>query len=140
MNATALERYSDYLQTLSQQRLSELEQFVTPDVRFKDPFNDCLGIANMRQVLSHMYETFEDVSFKVSTQAAGSENGFLAWHFTAGFRGKELAFDGVSHLVFADDELVSSHVDHWDAARAFYETLPVIGWPLTFLRRRIAVD
>lgn len=140
MSVTPLNRYSDYLQTLSRQRLSELDQYVTPDVRFKDPFNDCLGIANMQQVLSHMYETFEDVRFSVSSQATGSGDAFLSWHFTAGFRSKQLAFDGVSHLVFADDGLVSSHVDHWDAARAFYETLPVIGWPLTFLRRRIAVE
>lgn len=137
MTDERLADYGHYLGTLTRDRLDRLDRFVTPDVYFKDPFNACQGIEKMRHVLDHMYDSLQDVRFIVSSQAARGDEGFLAWRYTCGWRGKEIAFNGVTQIEFRE-ALVCRHVDHWDAARDFYEILPVIGWQLKALRRRIA--
>jgi len=137
MNDELLAGYGRYLETLTRERLDQLERFVTADVFFKDPFNACTGVDAMRHVLNHMYDSLEDVRFAVSTQAVQGDEGFLAWRYTCGWRGRTIAFDGVTHARFREG-LVCRHVDHWDAASEFYEMLPVIGWPLKALRRKIA--
>jgi len=138
MSESPLTTYGGYLETLSPERLQILDQFVAPDVHFRDPFNDCHGIADMRRVLEHMYATLDNVRFTVSSSAMGDHDGFLAWRFDCDWRGRRIGFEGVSQISFDEDGLVRRHVDHWDAASDFYERLPVIGPQLRFLRRRIA--
>ncbi|MEM1047893.1 MAG: nuclear transport factor 2 family protein [Pseudomonadota bacterium] len=139
MSDPALDRYCTYLETLSPERLAHLQDYVSADVHFRDPFNDCKGVDTMRSILDHMYQTFGTVGFKVSARSRTGDTAFIAWRFDSAWRGRAIVFDGVSHLTFNRDEHVTAHIDYWDAASGFYEKLPVIGWPLAALRRRISV-
>lgn len=137
---TPAERYQTYLETLTVESLSTLGDYVTDDVRFKDPFNDVRGVDAMRRVFVHMFETLGDVKFTIHSTAQDGTVCFWAWHFDATLFDKPWHFEGTSVLQFDADGRVTSHIDHWDAATAFYEKLPVIGWLLARIRRRIAIQ
>lgn len=134
------ERYRRYLENLSPERLSELSSFVTEDVRFRDPFNDVQGIEAMRRVLMHMYENIQDVRFEVREVVSEGSVCLMSWRFDGCLRGRPWGFEGTSVVRFADDGRVVEHIDHWNSGRDLYEHLPVIGWLLAFLRRRLSVD
>ncbi len=133
------ERYRQFLETLTPATLEQLSDFVTPDVRFKDPFNDVRGADAMGRVFRHMFENIADIRFTVHHAMAAGETCLLAWRFEGKLRRKPWTFDGASVLRFAPDGRVAEHIDYWDAARNFYERIPVIGWPLACLRERLAV-
>lgn len=136
---TVLDAYCAYLEGLTPDDLGRLEAYVAPNVRFIDPFNDVTGVDAMRRVFQHMFDNIGDVRFTVQRKLIDEDAAMLAWRFDATLRDRPWSFDGTSVLVFDADGQVVSHVDHWDAARNFYERLPVIGWLLARLRGSWAI-
>ncbi len=133
------ERYRNFLETLTPETLAALPDHVTPDVRFRDPFNDVRGADAMRRVFRHMFENVGDIKFDVRHVARDGEVCLMAWRFSGVLRGADWAFDGTSVLRLAPDGRVAEHIDYWDAARDFYERLPLIGRLLARLRGRLAI-
>jgi hypothetical protein len=68
-------------------------------------------------------------------------HAYLRWVFKYKVRGKglPLSVEGVSHVILGVDGRVVSHIDYWDAAQGLYEHLPVIGWILRSIRKRVQV-
>lgn len=135
-----LRAYADFLEGLSPQTLATLDRFVTPDVRFSDPFNDVAGVDAMRRVFQDMFETVDHLRFTVTDAMREGEGGFIRWDFRfepRRFRGRgEWIIPGVSHLGFAPDGRVYRHADYWDAAGQLYARFPVIGPVMRWLARR----
>lgn len=132
------ERYCRYLETLTPESLARLSDHVTPDVRFKDPFNDVRGVEALAAIFRHMFATIPDVRFTVRHMMAEGDNCLMTWRFEGTLRGRAWGFDGSSALCFAPDGRVAEHIDYWDAAENFYERLPLIGWLLRRIRRRLS--
>ena len=133
------EKYRRYLETLTRDRLKALPDHVTQTVRFKDPFNDVRGADDMGRVFDHMFDKVEDIRFRVHHALNDGNTCLMAWRFEGCLKGALWVFDGTSVITFAPDGRVAEHIDHWDAARNFYERLPVIGWLLARLRRQLAI-
>lgn len=135
---TPLDRYARFMGSLSRDTLPALHDHVAPGIRFRDPFNDVTGAERMEAIFDHMYETIGSVRFEMLHHAMVGETGLLHWRMHATLRQKPWSFEGMSHVQFNEDGKVVSHIDHWDAAREFYEHFPVIGWTLSAIRRRLA--
>lgn len=133
------ERYRQFLETLSPETLCQLGDHVTADVRFKDPFNDVRGVEAMTAVFDHMFDAVQDVEFHVNRTLMQDEICMMSWTFNGVLSSGSWTFDGTSVIRFSQDGRVAEHIDHWDAARDFYERLPVIGRLLAWIRRRLAV-
>lgn len=135
----AHDRYRRFLETLTPATLARLGDYVTNDVRFKDPFNDLRGVDSMQRVLLHMFDKLGSVTFRVRHFVADGDTCLMEWRFEAALNGQPWSFDGMSLISFSPDGLVKAHIDYWDAANAFYERLPVIGRLLAWMRLRLAV-
>lgn len=135
----AADRYRRFLETLTPERLDRLPDYVTAEVRFKDPFNDVRGPDAMQRVFRHMFENVGDIRFAVHHVALAGDTCFMDWRFEGRLGGRDWSFDGASVITLDADGKVTVHIDYWDAASAFYERLPVIGWLLARIRARLAI-
>jgi len=133
------DRYQRYLETLTPESLKAISDYVTEDVRFKDPFNDVRGVDAMIHVFRHMFENVHGVRFTVRHALTDGVTCLMEWRFEGILGGAPWAFDGASRITFAADGRVCEHIDYWDVAGNFYERLPVIGWLLARLRQRLEV-
>lgn len=133
------QRYRAYLESLTPETLANLSDHVTEDVRFKDPFNDVRGVDAMARVFRHMFENVRDIRFEVHQAMMEDEVCLMQWRFQGRLGGRPWAFDGASAIRFAPDGRVAEHIDYWDAAGNFHERLPIIGWLLSWVRRRLSV-
>lgn len=135
-----LARVVALFEQLTPASLAHLDEVYAADVHFVDPFNDVSGLAPMRRIFEHMFETLQAPRFTVLSRFAAGDEAFLTWDFrfrrSAG--GGELLIHGGSHLRFTADGRVAMHRDYWDAAQQVYERLPLLGAVLRWLRRRIA--
>ncbi|MCB2038126.1 MAG: nuclear transport factor 2 family protein, partial [Ottowia sp.] len=122
------------------QDLDRLDQLYAADARFKDPFNEVRGLAAIRRVFEHMFDTLHDPRFVVTRQLVDGQEAFLAWEFRFRFRrfdsATEQVIRGGSHLVFLPDGRVADHRDYWDAAEELYEKLPGLGVLMRWLKRQ----
>jgi hypothetical protein len=136
----AVRAYADAFERLRPDSLAEFEGLLAPNVRFVDPFNDVRGREAMMAVLRHMFDNVDLPRFAVLDIALGSEAAYLRWRMTFRWKGKAApaAIEGMSEIGFDECGLVATHIDHWDAAGQLYEKVPLLGWLLTRLRRRLA--
>ena len=136
-----LTRYIAYLQDLTAARLGELDEYCTPDISFRDPFNDVTGVEAYRRVLARMYEDVPSVDFNVEDWALNGERGFIRWRFSGRTKsGNPIVFEGVSTLTLDSEGRIAEHYDYWDPARALYEQAPILGTILKTIRRRLSAD
>lgn len=129
-----------FFETLTVQSVTGLPQFYAENCRFKDPFNDVLGQAELAAIFRHMFDQLDGPCFIVRERVVESPRALLTWDFEFRFRRwrpRELqTIHGATLLTFDAAGLVVEHRDYWDAAEEFYEKLPGIGALLRLLKRQ----
>lgn len=130
-------RYARYFESLTPDLLADLKDYCTEDIRFEDPFNRVRGVDSMAAIFRHMYEDTDDPTFQVHDWAVSEDVAYLFWRFSCRKLGQTIEFDGVSRLRVADDGRIREHVDYWDTAAAVWSKVPVIGWIIRMLARRL---
>ena len=136
----AAARVVDFFEQLAPGSLDQLDTIYAPDAYFKDPFNEVRGLASIRQVFDHMYQSLERPRFVVTSCMVDGNACFLTWDFHFFFK----RFDtqtlqtvrGGSHLRFNTGGLLEFHRDYWDAAEELYEKLPLVGALMRWLKKR----
>lgn len=138
----ARRRYRGFLESFSPDTLDELDRLARPDIHFRDPLNDTHDVALMKRVFARRFRDVDDPRFIVTHQAADADTCFYRWHFTCRPRlngkGHPWIIDGVSEVRFDADGLALEHIDYWDAGHYVYERIPLFGYLIRWLRKRMA--
>ena len=141
MNESALRNVTDFWDQLTPATLARLESVYAADAYFEDPFNEVQGVAEIRRVFAHMFETLHEPRFTILETISQGSAAMLVWDFD--FRIKahrpevKRRIHGASHLRFAPDGRVSYHRDYWDAANELYAGLPAVGALMRYLKRKM---
>jgi len=131
--------YARFCETLTPERIGALSRYVAPDIYFRDPFNETRGIAAYERVRKKMFDDIAEPAFEVEHAVLDGAIGYVNWRL--GFRGRRGAAHeivGVSELHFDAEGRIARHVDHWDVASQLYERVPLLGFVLRRIRRRLA--
>jgi len=142
MNAQALARLVNYWQTLTPESVKAIATIYSEDAYFRDPFNEVNGLPAIRHIFMDMFVRLLEPRFTIVETIAEGDSVTLIWDFD--FRIRNFQSDrprrihGLSHIRFAPDGRVNYHRDYWDAAGELYETFPLIGAVLRWLKRRAA--
>ena len=140
MMNTAVDRIVQAFQTLTPAGVDALDALYAPDARFKDPFNEVQGVAEIQRIFRHMYVALDNPRFVVTGRIVQGTQCFLTWEFRFGFRrfkqGQTQCILGGSHLVLNTQGRITLHRDYWDAAEELYEKIPLVGSLMRWLKRR----
>ena len=130
-----------FFEKLQASDVAWLGRLYTEQAFFKDPFNEVNGLAGVQRVFAHMFATLDAPRFRVLDTLVEGQQCFLTWDFMFRMKGQsiERRIHGSSHLRFAHDGRVAYHRDYWDAAEELYETLPLLGSLLRWIKRRLRV-
>jgi len=131
---------AEWFETLSPVSLQSIAKVYAPSAAFRDPFNDVRGVASVRQVYQHMFETLVEPRFVITSKLIESANAFMTWRFLFTLRGKAYAIEGGTHFILDEQGLIAIHRDYWDAAQELYEKIPVLGAVLRGLRRKLSIN
>ena len=129
-----MSRYADAFAALTPETMDDLIATLSPEVRFKDPFNNVVGHDAFRGIFTHMFETCEAPRFHITDIARSNPKegprAYLRWRMSGRIRGwprMSLDLEGMSEIHIGDDGLVTAHIDHWDSASQLLVGLPLIG-------------
>ena len=134
----ALDRLADFYEILSLATLHQLDVLYAAEARFKDPFNEVLGVVAIRRIFEHMFESVDAPRFVVTTRIVDGDQAMLGWNFHLRLRGRDIVVRGVSHLRFDAGGKVVVHRDYWDPAEELYAHLPLIGSLMRALQRKLS--
>ena len=139
-HSAQMTRMVQFFEAVSPDNLDRLGEFYHPQARFKDPFNDVIGIPAIQHIFAHMFVQLVQPRFVVTNQVLQGQQCFLTWEFQFGFKGfktgQTQAILGATQLVLNEAGLITLHRDYWDAAEELYEKLPVLGGLMRWLKRR----
>lgn len=139
-----LQEYIRYYESMTPESVEELIGLATKDIHFRDPFNDLRGVEKVIEVMHDMFRDTIDPQFKIIESFEKGETALLKWEMT--FIPKKMSASepwfvvGFSELKFNEEGKVYSHIDYWDAATYFYERIPLIGFLIRLVKKRLAVS
>ena len=135
-------RLVDFFEHLTPERVDQAGAIYSPNVWFKDPFNEVRGLPEVQRIFSHMFVALEQPRFVVTECIRAEGQCFLTWNFEFHLkrfdRARLQTIRGASHLKFTSEGLIDFHRDYWDAAEELYEKLPVLGGLMRWLKRQAA--
>lgn len=130
-----------FYENLRPEDVDGFERFYRHDARFRDPFNHVSSIEGIKRIFTHMFTQVHEPAFRITKTIVGDGDAILFWTFHFRFKGMGCksvqALEGVTHLAFDENSLVTLHRDYWDAAEELYSRLPVIGSLMRGLQRMI---
>jgi len=136
----AVQNLIDFFERLDPDNLKNLANIYSQEARFKDPFNDVLGVKGIESIFTHMFETLDSPRFIVTERIVQDRQCFLVWEFRFRFKRFDTesmqTIHGGSHLKFNANGQVTLHRDYWDAAEELYEKLPMVRVLMRWLKRR----
>jgi steroid delta-isomerase len=141
VSRAAVESLRAYWETVTRERVGDLDSVYAPDAYFRDPFNEVRGIAELKRIFGHMYDALDEPRFRILETILEGDSAVLIWDFD--FRVKKWqpevtqTIHGLSHVRFAPDGRVAYHRDYWDAAGELYAKLPLVGPLMRFLARKM---
>jgi len=138
--SATVQRVVAYFETLTAESVVQMDSLYDPQARFKDPFKDVRGLAEIAHIFEHMFVALEAPRFIITGQIVQGQQCFLTWEFRFKFRNFQRQVEqvilGGSHLQFSDQGLITLHRDYWDAAEELYEKLPLVGSLMRWLKKR----
>ena len=90
------------------------------------------------RVYENLFQQLANVAVAVTDAHGDERTGFLLWTMTYQLRGRQRIITGTSHLQFAADGRVMMERDFWDASGPVYGEVPLLGWVLRHIKRRVS--
>lgn len=129
-----------FYEHLSPAALADLGEVYSENARFKDPFNDVQGLANIAKVFHHLFDTVNAPRFEVLSTLTQGDEAWLTWDFIIQRPKEEWRLHGATRLQYAADGRIMLHRDYWDPAEELYARLPVLGPMVRWLTRRLSAS
>jgi len=134
------QQIAHYFETLTPDSVSTLKDYYSETARFKDPFNEVVGVPAIQKIFEHMFVSLEKPHFVITGQVIEGDQAFLTWEFRFRFKRFDTQTDqvvlGTSHLVLDAQQRISMHRDYWDVAEELYEKLPWVGGLMRWLKKK----
>ena len=134
------EKIATYFETLTPAAVGGLQTLYAANARFKDPFNEVKGTAEIERIFQHMYVSLDRPRFVIVEKIVEGAQAFLTWEFRFKFKRfdtqTEQVILGTTHLVLDAQGRICLHRDYWDAAEELYEKLPWVGSLMRWLKKR----
>jgi len=120
--------------------LEEIDKIYTQDVEFVDPVHAVYGRLALKNYLRGLYEDTREMSFEYLDEQIGDNSASISWRMHFRHRrikgGKPLELKGVTLIRFTDR--VYYHEDFYDLGAMLYQHLPVLGFFIRLINKRLA--
>lgn len=111
------------------------------NVQFSGPFAKLTGQDALVNHYMNLFSGLKSFSLEITEEFISGQETVLLWELTFANdslnSGKELKIEGVSHLTFAGDLIISQH-DFYDAGAAVYEHVTIIGRLVRWVKGKVA--
>ncbi|MFD2178206.1 nuclear transport factor 2 family protein [Veronia pacifica] len=136
-----IEKFVEVYQAVGKDNLETLGSIYSEDILFEDPAHRIEGYDNLARYFGNLYENMLECRFDVHTYAVNGDVAFLNWTMTFAHQklsnGATRKMEGSTMLTFRNG-MVVRHKDYFDLGCMIYETVPVMGSVIRYIKKRMA--
>lgn len=137
---SVVSRFVEYYAALDSQPPSALVGLYHSNATLVDPFGEHDGIFALQRYFTHLLANVENCRFSIDPPLCSGNRFVVTWvmHWShpriAG--GQPLDLPGCS-VVETENDLITHQRDYYDAGEMIYEHLPLLGWAVRGVKRRV---
>lgn len=137
-----IERFKDLFSDLSEENVrAKVRDVYAKDVYFNDTLKEVRGIDALEIYLLESAKAVESCRVEVNDVSVNGGNYYFRWVMDIRFkmfkRGKTTRSIGMSHIRFDPSGRIVMHQDYWDSTQGFFEHIPLIGYLIRKIKRRL---
>lgn len=138
--SSVIDRFVDYYSELDNQPPTALTALYHPDAVLIDPFGHHQGLFAIQRYFTHLLVNVTHCRFAIDAPLSDAHRFVVTWtmHWShpriAG--GEPLSLPGCSVVTVQDDQVIHQ-CDYYDGGEMLYEHLPVLGWAIRSVKRRV---
>jgi len=137
-----LAKFVDIYQQLSTDNLQLLAEVYHQDIVFIDPMHQLQGFDHLTNYFENLYQQLSHCEFKIYQVIAQGSEAAIYWQMSYIHprlnSGQLVSVQGSSHIKGTGDKVIY-HRDYVDLGAMFYEQLPLLGWVINWLKKRVIV-
>lgn len=138
------EKIQFFFDKLSKDNMSLVEEFYHPQVDFTDPVGHIKGSEKIKAYYGNMYQNVKSINFKFNNFYEAGDTVVAIWTMTLETEqlngGSPFSVDGNSVIKFDDSGKAIYHRDYFDMGAFIYERLPVVGFVIKKIKKRLEVE
>jgi hypothetical protein len=141
--ARALATFAAFFSSFAPDRIERLlPESYAKDVWFNDTLKTVVGRDALAHYLRESAEAVDACTVRIIDSTRNAEGEYLVrWTMMIRFKrfkkGQDTHSIGLSHLRFDRDGRVVYHQDYWNAAEGIFRHIPVLGWMIEAVLRRV---
>ncbi|MBM3070443.1 nuclear transport factor 2 family protein [Enterobacter sp. RHBSTW-00994] len=138
--SSVIDRFVDYYAGLDNQPPSALVALYDADASLIDPFGEHKGLFAIQRYFTHLLTNVEQCRFSIDSPLSEGHrfavNWTMHWSHPRIAAGEMLTLPGCS-MVEVENNLIVRQRDYYDAGEMIYEHLPLLGWAVRGVKRRV---
>jgi hypothetical protein len=120
---------------------SRMDAMYATSVQFSSPFTTLSGKEALLDHYRQLYADLTSFELEITEEFVSGQETVLLWEISFASPklkgGEKLKVSGVSHLTFANDQVVSQK-DYYDAGAVVYEHVTLVGRLVKWVKHRVA--
>lgn len=137
---SVINRFVEYYAGLDNQPPSALAALYEADATLIDPFGEHRGLYAIQRYFTHLQANVEHCRFSIDPPLCDGHFFVVTWTMHWSHPridgGAILTLPGCS-VVKIQGEMITSQRDYYDAGEMIYEHLPLLGWAVRSVKRRV---
>jgi hypothetical protein len=137
---SVINRFVEYYAGLDNQPPSALAALYEADATLIDPFGEHRGLYAIQRYFTHLLANVEHCRFSIDPPRCDGHFFVVTWTMHWSHPridgGAILTLPGCS-VVKIQGEMITSQRDYYDAGEMIYEHLPLLGWAVRSVKRRV---
>jgi ketosteroid isomerase-like protein len=138
---TVLQDFVEFYQQLDTSSAKNLCNIYSEEIVFVDPVSTYKGLPALELYFSTLLSDTNTCHFIIQELNHHTDTAFVTWQMSFSHpklkKGKLIVVDGTSHILIKDNKIVSQR-DYYDLGNMLYEHLPVLGYLVRYLKRKLA--
>lgn len=138
----AIERFTQFFGNLAEANIREnLRKTYAEKLYFNDTLKEFTDAAALEHYLLETAASVESCSAKILDVVSKDGEYYFRWEMAIVFKkfrkGEVQTSLGMTHIRFDKDGRIVFHQDYWDAAANLFEKVPVLGWGIRKIKKRL---
>ena len=138
---TVIKDFVDFYQQLDKNSAKQLSSLYHPDITLIDPVSTYSGLPALEQYFAALLSNTGSCGFNIDAINHLGDRAFVSWQMNFTHpklsAGDPIKVEGISHILIKNNKIVYQR-DYYDLGSMLYEHLPIIGYLVRYLKRKIA--
>ena len=119
--------------------LEDFKNIYANEVHFIDPLCELDNVEAVYNFFQHIYQKVDIPLLFISEYLSEKDIAYVRWRLDFSLQDKpeKRSFVGISRFVFDSQGKIIEHTNYWDTAEHLYETIPLLGNIIRWIKKRI---